>query len=288
MQTVRKPPRLTAITTCKGRLHHLKQTLPLLADQPEIEIVVVDYGCPQGSAAWVEENHPDVKIIKVTDDPGFHLARARNIGANIATTPWLLFIDADVKAEAMQNWINNQLKADEFYLTRNYGADLTGSFFCPRSIFELVGGYDEAIRDWGGADEDIYLRLIRSGQTQKNYPDELFSALLHGEDERFTYCKESNRDKQMLLSYWYASMKYDLMAVWGRDLSLAERMQIRKLANEASVHAMSGINGANKTELSITLGESTDMMRSTNWVIERRMVYSFSARNPADSGSGTN
>lgn len=50
--------KLTYITTCKGRLHHLQETLPLVANQPAISLVVVDYGCPDHAGEWVAKQFP--------------------------------------------------------------------------------------------------------------------------------------------------------------------------------------------------------------------------------------
>jgi hypothetical protein len=41
------------ITTCKGGLHPIQETLPLIAAGSPAEIVVVDYGCPQGMGDWL-------------------------------------------------------------------------------------------------------------------------------------------------------------------------------------------------------------------------------------------
>ena len=72
------------VTTCKGRLHHIRQTLPrFLAEKPD-EVIVVDYGCPDMAGDWVEENHPAAKVVRVTDDPEFCAARARNMGGRAA------------------------------------------------------------------------------------------------------------------------------------------------------------------------------------------------------------
>ena len=67
------------VVTCKGRLHHLKETLPLIVKQEPDEIVVVDYGCPDGTAAWVAVNFPRVKIVQF-DSPSFNVSHARNLG----------------------------------------------------------------------------------------------------------------------------------------------------------------------------------------------------------------
>ena len=62
---------LSLITTCKNRLPHLKQTLPLMLQQPRAEVIVVDYGCEQGTSAWVKEHYPAAKLVQVNDDPIF-------------------------------------------------------------------------------------------------------------------------------------------------------------------------------------------------------------------------
>ncbi len=46
----RAKPKFSIITTCKGRLEHLKQTLPAMLAQKDSEVIVVDYSCPHGTA----------------------------------------------------------------------------------------------------------------------------------------------------------------------------------------------------------------------------------------------
>ena len=69
---------IACVITCKGRLHHLKQTLPLIVAMGTSEVIVVDYGCPDGTGDWVEANFPGVTVVRVDDDPGFSPARSRN------------------------------------------------------------------------------------------------------------------------------------------------------------------------------------------------------------------
>ncbi|MES2013552.1 MAG: glycosyltransferase [Pseudomonadota bacterium] len=272
-------PRLTAITTCKNRLHHLKQTLPLLARQPSTDVVVVDYGCGQGTASWVREHYPNVKVINVLDDSGFNVARARNIGAKAATTPWLLFIDADiVVSDDLADWLSHGLQPDNFYITSNFGAtDVSGTCFCAKLAFDSVGGYDEAFSGWGGEDDDFYLQLSRAGQHLLNYPAALFSAIPHSDEERFSFSKGSNRSKQLILNHWYRCMKYDLMATREGALSIEERMSLRALALELQQRATTN-NQFSSTEVILGLGERMEMLRSTTWKIERQLVYKFSSR----------
>jgi hypothetical protein len=54
------------ITTCKGRLAFLKQTLPLMV-ATGFPVTVVDYDCPEGTGDWVAANFPDVNLVRVKD-----------------------------------------------------------------------------------------------------------------------------------------------------------------------------------------------------------------------------
>lgn len=40
---------LTFVVGCKGRLSHLKMTLPILAKFPNASCIVVDFDCPEKS-----------------------------------------------------------------------------------------------------------------------------------------------------------------------------------------------------------------------------------------------
>ena len=42
-------PKFSIVTTCKGRLGNLKQSLPTFVAEAAAEVVVVDYDCPEGT-----------------------------------------------------------------------------------------------------------------------------------------------------------------------------------------------------------------------------------------------
>jgi len=141
------------VTTCKGRLAHLRQSLPLMLEQGADEVIVVDYGCPEGTADWVKKNYPQVKIVRVDDDPGFCLSCARNAGARAVKSDWICFIDADILVQpGFVAWMRNQLEPNSFYRTPMIDGkwDACGSFIVSRVAFERIGGYDEVFRGWGG------------------------------------------------------------------------------------------------------------------------------------------
>ena len=180
---------ITFITTCKGRLEHIKQTLPLLIEEAPAEIILVDYGCPQNVGEWVKKNHPSVIVIRITDDPGFCAARARNLGAGAASSPWLFFIDADIRVKSgFTAWLLANQQADAYYKASPiHGArdkETWGSVMCGREAFQNIGGYDEAFRGWGGEDDALYSRLAGAGYSELGYPSEFVAAISHTDQER--------------------------------------------------------------------------------------------------------
>jgi glycosyltransferase involved in cell wall biosynthesis len=138
------------VLTCKGRLHHLKETLPLIVRQEPDEIIVVDYGCPDGTAAWVAVNFPRVKIVQF-DSQSFNISHARNLGAKAVQSVWLCFIDADIKiASGWLEWLRHNMRPKAFYRSDTFINGTTGTMVCLRSDFESVGGYDEVFTTYGG------------------------------------------------------------------------------------------------------------------------------------------
>jgi glycosyltransferase involved in cell wall biosynthesis len=205
------------VTTCKGRLQYIQRTLPLIVSQSPKEVVVVDYGCPQHVGDWVEANYPNVTVVRVTDDPGFCLSRARNIGARSTSTPWICFTDADVViASGWIEWMRQSLVPGFFYLQEAVGegrnAETCGTVLCTRHDYDLVQGYDEMYRGWGGEDEDFYDRLCPAGTNKGFFPAHFIHAISHDDSERVFF--QSRRDKsfQHMLSIFYRAAKMQMMA----------------------------------------------------------------------------
>lgn len=169
--------RVSIITTCMGRLEHLKQTLPRMIEQAA-EVIVVDYSCPQGTAAYVSQHFPDVKLVQVEGQKYFSNWKARNAGAEAATGELLVFCDADtlLGPEAVE-WIEANLPPQSFghfqlqdvthFNTSQLrlGANqLRGFLAVPAQVFGRAGGYDEFMEGYaGGADTELENRMILMG-----------------------------------------------------------------------------------------------------------------------------
>lgn len=226
-------PEIAFVTTCKGRLHHLKQTLPLLLAAAPDEVIVVDYGCPQKTGDWVEANHPGVKVVRVDDDPGFCLARARNLGARAAKSEWLCLIDADVRVDpGWVAWMRANLQRQLFFRAGlgpngKRDAESWGTVLCTRRAFDSVGGYDELFRGWGGEDDDFYLRLWLAGFGEASYPAHFVDPIRHDDSERVTFHGAKNLEKQGAISRAYTELKTQAMFVTGRKAIMPLEMRQR-------------------------------------------------------------
>lgn len=246
------------VTTCKGRLHHIKRTLPMLVAQSPAEIVVVDYGCPDGVGDWVDMNYPEVTVVRAEDDAGFCVARARNLGARKTTSPWICFIDADVQVmTGWGDWMKKNLDPRFFYrAAKDRGLrenETWGTFLCSRKAFELSDGYDEVFRGWGGEDDDLYRRLNFIGIAESSYPAKFVEPLRHGDEERLAFYDSKERDIHHCVARFYLEAKLQIMLMQSKKHHppIDVRLKIMNLVND-SVRKWSDDRTQDLPEISFT------------------------------------
>ena len=201
------------ITTCKGRLDHLKVSLPNMVAQSAKEVIVVDYSCPQGTGAHVAANFPSVRVVSVPGQEHFSNWKARNAGAAAATGDVLVFADADtiVAADAIA-WLAEQfpVRSYGYFDTRtsqsfNRGGprlasnQLKGFQIIPAAAFRRVGGYDEVLEGYAaGADTDLEERLGLLGLARRALDPRIIESIIqhdapsrvqhHAYPVRTSYC----------------------------------------------------------------------------------------------------
>ena len=166
------------ITTCKGRLEHLKKSLPTMVAQSCDEVIVVDYSCPEGTGDFVTKNFPSVRLVSVPGQDHFSNWKARNAGAAVATSNVLIFVDADtLLADGAIEWIAAHLPPRTFGFfdsktSRAFNRDgprvaanqLKGFQIIPAAAFQRAEGYDEVLEGYAaGADTDLEIRLSMIG-----------------------------------------------------------------------------------------------------------------------------
>jgi glycosyltransferase involved in cell wall biosynthesis len=190
------------IVPCKGRLHHLRRTLPnMLAQECEFsyEVIIVDYSCPQGTYDWCRDlDVRNLTVLKVLDAADtFNHSRARNCGANAAAGSVLAFVDADVRLES--DWLQRATRpiragrADLVTVSSGGGKGCQCMGTCAISVdlYRDIRGYDEALQGWNSEDTDLYARAERRA-TRAHYASGLVTPIEHGNDERARFQVEKN------------------------------------------------------------------------------------------------
>ncbi len=240
-------PAFSIITYCKGRLEHLKRALPTFVAQVDSEVIVVDYDCPDRAKDWIASNFPSVRVAAVTDAPILNLSRARNIGAELARAPWLVFCDADMLLDPSFLLEMRKIVAPGAYL-RPYQDTPAGSrtlqfpLLCETAAFRAVGGYDDAFRGWGGADREYVRRLDRHGLREVLYPAARVETLQHSNEARSSHY-EHGIDASMVINHHYARIKeryFETRGLWFTDAQrratyeLVERAVLASIADRQS------------------------------------------------------
>lgn len=266
-------PILTFVTTCKGRLQHLRQTLPLLAAQPSSACVMVDYGCPDHSGDWVQANLPQVTVVRWPHGGTFSAAHARNLGVAAATGDVICLIDADIcVAPGFAAAVLARFDPRRYYLAEPLAGDISGTMVCARSAFEFAGGYDEACAGWGGEDLDLYDRLEFHGVQRGSFPAALLSALPHPDSARTAHHALADKELSNSINLLYSHIKLDLMRLSGSRLPTDFRHRLHAQVHDACLASAKSegpvrieipyAEGAiNFCEIRTTLGYSIDVSK---------------------------
>ncbi|MGE5466999.1 MAG: glycosyltransferase family 2 protein [Ignavibacteria bacterium] len=246
---------ITLVTTCKGRLAHLRDSLPRMAAQADAEVVVVDYGCPEQAGDWAQQHFPQVRVVRVEGAQGFSAARARNAGAAAAQTPWLAFVDADiVLAPQFAQEVLPTLVPGHFYRPVPLAPDAWGTCIVAREDFAAIGGYDEVLRSWGGDDDDLYYRLARlRGCRQGSFPGTLLQPIAHSDAARVAWSEDgAARWVSQRANALYLHVKYDLMRTLGQA-ELSSELRTRMYDEVRRTVTEDAAKGAATTRIDITL-----------------------------------
>lgn len=216
-------PDVTLVVPCKGRLHHLKRTLPSLLGQQGVaihQVLVVDYGCPDRTSKYCLDRlalEQRLNCIETSDGHGFNLNRARNIGARTSSADLVAFLDADIipSVDFLHDGVTAFMESRKLemvsYCVALNTATGNGDFFLhkpwdgsanpvcvarmmTRELWLQMEGFDEGFQDWGYDDCDFRYRALREGVRERIVPAR-FCFLNHAEDESVKFYDE--KDKQV-------------------------------------------------------------------------------------------
>lgn len=177
--------RISFYTTCMGRLHHLRQTLPLnLLRNPKSEFVVLNYNSPDGLDEWMRSNpSPRVCYVRDGDANFYHSSHAKNLAAKAASGDILVNLDADTLAgPGLEDRLVELFSEDAKRLVH---VGFTGTIALLRDDFFHLRGYDEALRGWGYDDVDLIARAGHFGLSRYRLRQRrLISRIDHSDEER--------------------------------------------------------------------------------------------------------
>jgi len=196
--------RISFCVTSRGRLHHLRQTLPQnIADNrdcPGLEFVLLDYNSDDGLGDWVRQElgaelESGLVSYYFTGQPAhFQAAHARNMSIRLARGDIVCIVDADnFTGRGFAAYLADHVQPDNFLV----GCRMEGDRLVPmndegcvgrvalyKSTFLDVGGMDEAHIGWGYDDLDLYARLRAKGYRCEPIASRYTRCIAHDDAER--------------------------------------------------------------------------------------------------------
>jgi len=197
-------PNIVGISTCKGRLEHVKQSSKSFLESANnnAQYLLVDYNCPEKTGQWVLDNYSNANVLSIRNNSDiFHKTVALNAGARYAinnlNADYLMFFDADtIVKPGLFEFISSLLKKDGFIITTNnkHTKDLTGFIILSTKMFRESGGYEESFRGWGAEDLEFRIRLYAKHKYSFNMiePDFLTN-IPHESDLRVKYYSDKDQ-----------------------------------------------------------------------------------------------
>lgn len=191
---------ITFVVPCMGRLEHIKKTVPQLIGH--FPTVVVDWSCPDKTAAWVRESVPDATVVEIQGKKHFDLSGARNAGAAVVNTPLIGFIDADTipahnfSDVIVKNWTTGSYLAMPDMPGPGYG----GLVICTVDDFKKAGRWDETAKGYGWEDIAFKGALIKSGVEKKILPRNCIAHIEHDDKLRTANYEIKHKEKSTILN----------------------------------------------------------------------------------------
>lgn len=162
-------------STCHNRLWQLALTLTGNLDRllPDEELVLVDYGSPDGLWNYIRASQHcmqairDKKLVYVRVEANhYHCPKAKNLAHRIAQGRILVNLDADNSNEGMREVIERRFSADEkivLHMDNNMHNGAFGRIGLTKEWFYRLGGYDESFLPSAYQDSDLIERAKHVG-----------------------------------------------------------------------------------------------------------------------------
>ena len=204
---------VSLVSSCMSRNENLYNSLRSWIPHNSInEIVIVDWNSNEPIYDFISENFnmEKIKIIKVNNAHRWTLSWAYNLGFQNCSFDKILKLDSDIILSS-DFFKKYQLDKSSFFrgcwkISRNENENnLNDQCFCHKENLFKVNLYNEKIVSYGWDDDDLYIRLSKSGLEQFFInPKDLFH-IEHEDKDRisnqpeFSYIK--NEDLRTAINY---------------------------------------------------------------------------------------
>ncbi|MEM9828784.1 MAG: galactosyltransferase-related protein, partial [Planctomycetota bacterium] len=221
----------TLVATCMGRLDDLQQSLPTWIAQPGVQIVVVDYSCPQKCGVWLEQHFPSVRVVRVSGKTYFDRSDAKNFGIQAVQTQWTLLVDADVQLHPdFLRSIGALSRPNRYLRSDHVGEGTGGTMLVETERLRDVGGHDPLYVGWGEEDDDLVDALRFAGLDSARFPARLLQHAAHGDDARMENHEADDRERTHLINRLYRTAKWDLARLMGEVPIIQQRRILHQRA----------------------------------------------------------
>jgi glycosyltransferase involved in cell wall biosynthesis len=204
--------RISFCITCKGRRHHVEQTLPKnLATAKgidDIEFILLDYNSPDGLSDWVRKfmgahlESGRLVYYRERTAPNFSFPHAENVAHVLATGDLLCTLHADHFLPAgycEKLRVAFRQESENIFVGHGH-AEVGGMMTFRRRDYLELRGYDEEMKfGWGHMDTDLMERAIHVQKLKRvvwGVPPG--SWISHGNGERHKYAIRSDLDRHQV------------------------------------------------------------------------------------------
>ena len=194
-------------TTCKGRVQHIKETLPknLAHNAGNLsKFILLDYNSHDGLAEYVKQEfakelESGKLVVYACPEPAvFHMTHAKNMAHRLGILEGadiLCNLDADnFTGEGFDKYITQKFrnKNNVFLWSRMFTQDngrrprgINGRIIVSAQAFIKVGGYNEKYATWDHDDKDFNSRLRKCGYEAIEVDPKYLDVVLHTDKMRF-------------------------------------------------------------------------------------------------------
>lgn len=175
---------ITIVTVCMNREEHLVRTVCAVARWPHHQAhIIVDWSSEVPVLRSDLPSDSRIRLVRVNDEKVWSPALAYNFGISLATTNYVMRMDADCWPELCWEPLA-EIDFDVAYVGKG-GEGRFGQFLMPLDMFDRVGGFNERMVGWGFEDKDLRFRLkFQSGVRLVELCDKCIGVLEHSNGRR--------------------------------------------------------------------------------------------------------